>query len=591
MSRPKSSLTRAGRRGRGKPPAPDWLIGNISELSRSARTLYIVFISFLIYCILTTLTTPDRKLILNKEVHLPIINLDVSLLVFVLTAPLVAIFVYLYFQFYLQALRATIRRLYSDYARPDEGRIYPWMINLVEEPEPGLLGILRGLIIKISLWLMLPVTLILFTFFVLRKHDIALALYEWASSVVSTLLILWLWKRYEREGGEAEQPPVSAKAGAPVNGRLSNAFGRWATTFVARWQRITSGTLLLGFQAFMLLMIAQKGSGEASWFNVDLSNEQLAEEKKYGDYWVDLHAIHLEEARIYNAFLRQADLRGAYLQSANLQHADMTGANLSDARLNNAELSEADLSGANLSGADLSGSNLNCAKLPKAHLQSTTLKGAYLISADLTELQGEDLSGLFVGVKSLFHATSLPPEVAARLREARPDLFANVEWSGAIVNRLAPDSNTNAVVFMNNEGQRGILREDSLSRFNRRNTVSVAMFRDQDQSTNPNLGQSPPKLQLLASPEDAKLIQDNLVELQDMLVTEQSLMPKNVAKLLEVQYVSGITPVFVRANNNTYFLEEMFVLVNDPDYILRQGSPVTLWVFVRSKEVLVPCIR
>ena len=574
MNGPKRSFAHV-RRGRGKPEAPAWLIDNIAELSRSARTLYVVYISFLIYCILTTLTTPDRKFVLDQEVHLPIINLDIPLSVFVLTAPLVAIFVYLYFQLYLQTLRETIRRLRKDFARLGDGRLYPWMINLVEEPEPGLLGMIRGTIIKVSLWLMLPVTLILFTFFVLRKHEPLLAFYEWASSVVGTVLVLWLWRRYERGGEAAAQP-------APNVSRLE----RWLNTLVGHWQSTILGASLLLFEVFLLLMIPQENLIKTGWFNVNLSNEALAEEKKYAGDWVDLHDVHLERANLSNAFMERANLRGAHMEFANLQHANLTNAVASDAHLNEAVLAEANLTEANLSGADLSRSNLNCAKLLGADLREATLTDAYLIGADLTKLpEGvrEGVVSLFAGVKSLSHANFLDPEVEARLRAAYPKLFADIESSSDIVNRLAPNPNVKVVIFANGVGQIDLLKNDSY-RFNREKRIDVTPFRNQALSDLLR-DQPAPDFKLLATPEQAKFIRENLPELKEPLATD-----KDGLKSLHVDFVSEVTPVLVRAHHNTYSVEEIFVLVNDPS-LPPANVPLTLWVFARSREVLIPCIR
>src|ERR1700761_5420496 len=60
-----------------KQEAPDWVLENIAELSKHARTVHAFYVSFLLYCALTILSTPDRKIILDEQAHLPIINLDV----------------------------------------------------------------------------------------------------------------------------------------------------------------------------------------------------------------------------------------------------------------------------------------------------------------------------------------------------------------------------------------------------------------------------------------------------------------------------------------------------------------------------------
>lgn len=90
--------------------------------------------------------------------------------------------------------------------------------------------------------------------------------------------------------------------------------------------------------------------------------------------------------------LTNIDLAGASLLGANLAGADLTGSNLSKVNLKRANLKGAtlvrtNLSGANLAGADLAGADLTGADLTGANLTRTNLKGA-----DLTRVEGADLS-------------------------------------------------------------------------------------------------------------------------------------------------------------------------------------------------------
>ncbi|HEX8685127.1 MAG TPA: pentapeptide repeat-containing protein, partial [Pyrinomonadaceae bacterium] len=352
--------------------------------------------------------------------------------------------------------------------------------------------------------------------------------------------------------------------------------GRGFTRFVNHWQRSVAGVALIAFNVFLLLMIRDENKIRTGWFNVDLSNEALAEEKKYAGDWVDLHEMHLERANVSGAFLRRANLSGAHLQAANLQRADLANADVSDARLRGASLAEADLTEAILSGADLSGANLNCAVLHGADLREATLRGAYLIGADLTGLpQGvrEGAVELFAGVKSLSRARFQDDEVEARLRESRPGLFAEIEPSGAVVNRLAPDPEGSVVIFANGTTQVELLGADA-SRFGRKKQSEVSTFRDQLK----------PSYKLLATPEQAEVIARNLPELRGPLSAADEKL-----RSLRVLSVSEVTPVLVRARHHTYYLEEVFLVVEDS--LPPPAARPTLWVFARSREVPVPCIR
>ncbi len=94
--------------------------------------------------------------------------------------------------------------------------------------------------------------------------------------------------------------------------------------------------------------------------------------------------LRLEEREGFQLDLRFADLRAASLDKANLGNANLFGVRFTNARLMNAKLS-----GADLRYADLSSSN------PSATLgyQATTLHMANVVVANLTRMDGVDLSG------------------------------------------------------------------------------------------------------------------------------------------------------------------------------------------------------
>ena len=126
-----------------KQEAPEWLIENIAEASKNARKIYFLYIGFLAYCALTVFSTTDRQIILNETAHLPIVNLDVSLNGFFILAPIIAILVFLYFQLYLHRIKGLVTDLRDNYLPIEKRRLYPWMINIAEDPEPGAVGKLQ----------------------------------------------------------------------------------------------------------------------------------------------------------------------------------------------------------------------------------------------------------------------------------------------------------------------------------------------------------------------------------------------------------------------------------------------------------------
>jgi hypothetical protein len=154
-----------------RPVAPGWLFDNIAEASKNARKIYFVYISFLAYGALTVVSTSDRQIILNESVNLPILKLNVSFKIFFILAPLMAILFFIYFQLYLQRLRTLLHYLENDYVPVEKKRLYPWIITIAEDPEPGFIGFLQKIIVAFSLWFLLPAVLFVFPLYYLKKHD------------------------------------------------------------------------------------------------------------------------------------------------------------------------------------------------------------------------------------------------------------------------------------------------------------------------------------------------------------------------------------------------------------------------------------
>ena len=109
-----------------KPDAPKWLLDNIADASKNTAKIYLFYMGLLAYCALTVVSTNDKQLILNNAtVHLPFININVSLIGFFIIAPLLLIIVFIYFQLYLIRVRRLISDLRTKYDEIEERRIYP----------------------------------------------------------------------------------------------------------------------------------------------------------------------------------------------------------------------------------------------------------------------------------------------------------------------------------------------------------------------------------------------------------------------------------------------------------------------------------
>lgn len=364
-----------------KPKAPDWLLENIAEASKNARKIYFLYVGILGYCALTVVTTTDRQIILNDTVRLPFVNLNVWLSGFFIIAPLMAIFVFVYLQLYLSRLNRLITDLRANYAPIKKGRLYPWMINFAEDPDEGFIGKLQILIVKFSLWWLLPIVLALFPLWFVKKHVPVFSYIVGTLPILGTSIVLLFWCHYE---GIQDKFKISQ---------------------ISKFIRSNSGKIVLAFvmliyEASLFFYIIPYAK-DIETFCVDLSYQVLINEpeKDYvGIYWLDLNGAHLEGANLTSTILKRADFRGAHLQRANMSNANLQEADLSRANLQGAELLDTNLQGAYLGvailqEADLSFANLQGADLPNANLQGADLSFAILQGFDLgvANLQGADL--------------------------------------------------------------------------------------------------------------------------------------------------------------------------------------------------------
>ncbi|GBE33915.1 secreted effector protein pipB2 [bacterium BMS3Bbin06] len=386
---------------KNKSKPPDWLIENIAEASRNARKIYLFYNSFLAYCTLTIINISDRQLVLNETVHLPLINTNVQLINFFIIAPLIAIFIFIYLQIYLHRIKGLKVDLRSNYSPIEKRRLYPWILNIAEDPESGCIGELHVGIFKLSVWWLLPIFLIFMTFFVVKKHDPVLSYVLGAVSILGTSIVVLFWERYE-----------------PLSDGFKFKF-KFKINHLKKFIHKKSGITILTFsvlllEAFLFLFIIPwaKEGGKYEFLRpficVNLSYQKLVNETNAGGglYWLVLKNVHLEGANLTGTVLKRVDLQEAHLQNAIIVVADLEKTNLFHANLQGANLQGANLQEAILASANLQNADLRKANLRKSKLLKTIAKGADFRDADLQEtvmilanLQNADL-----GKANLQHA-------------------------------------------------------------------------------------------------------------------------------------------------------------------------------------------
>lgn len=402
INHPSSQNTTSAKRRK----APAWSLGHISELSQTARTIHTVYVGFLIYCGLTIFSTSDRRLILDEAAHLPIISLDVSFSAFVIIGPLIAVILFVYFQLHLQVLKNSIDRLKSKHGPIEKGQLFPWMITMAEESETGRLGTIQRIMVKLSLWWLLPLVLFLFTTLTLKTHEIGVIFFQFIITFVGAFLALWFWYKYERfpaQGTKGTQGSIE---------KLTNGLMTYFQLFCL------GATIALG-SIYLLAMVT-----EDTHFYVDLAGQILIKEQKEeyeGIYWGDFRGAHLEGAILRNTVLKRADLRQSYLQGANLERSNLIDADLSEANLHYVNFSGANLQGAHFVNADLSSAYLNCGDLSGVDFQGANLSGASLVSVDVSAAKNLTISQISQ-VTALFQV-KLDDLLMGQLRTECPKLF------------------------------------------------------------------------------------------------------------------------------------------------------------------------
>jgi hypothetical protein len=90
---------------------PHWLVDNLVEASKNARSIFYLYLGFSAYLLLTVVGTTNKQLLIGDKAQLPIINMQIPLIGFFVTAPMLLIVIFAYFQLYLlriQSLRGDL---------------------------------------------------------------------------------------------------------------------------------------------------------------------------------------------------------------------------------------------------------------------------------------------------------------------------------------------------------------------------------------------------------------------------------------------------------------------------------------------------
>ena len=399
--------------------ATKWIYSRIDEVAKNCRKIYFIYLGLLSYALLTVFTTPSQNLFLGQNVLLPLVKAPVSLHYFLILTPLIAIGIFIYSQLYLLKLNKLIAYAIKtcSNANPNcpkrqgpkchiyniceehRNRLYPWMIIFGKYAKKSFAGKLQIFFVKFSLWAFLPMVLISFSLFVVKKHDSNLSHYLLTITLIGTCVVFAFLRYFQHPEKEISNRP---KTRGSVTFLIVVLVAVIFLFFLSK--KANEGTVWLAENPW---------SPDAAWSTkilrhfslVDLRHKKLTREpagkQKYDvPYWLNLEGTHLEganlsssnltKANLMRSSLKNAYLHGAILDNADFEQADLDfavlrDANLKDANLYGAQLCDSDLSSASLQGAMLSNADLRNADLQDANLRGARLAKSNLLFADLRQ--------------------------------------------------------------------------------------------------------------------------------------------------------------------------------------------------------------
>jgi len=423
----------------------------VEELSKNAGKLFVSLLLLCLFALLTVAQTRDADLFTNQgTTKLPVVDAEVSVVLFYLLTPAVLLSVYVYFHVYLQRLWEALAQLPAVF--PDgetlDRKSHPWLVNdlirdyfpRLHDECPPLSGIQRRLCVFLVWWL-IPVSLLPFWAKYLVRRDWSVTLLH----IAALVLAVWIAALFYR------------LARATLKGNVWN-FSLWRPPQQDRrlWAR-TNAALVLGTMFFAGVSYAafhgmpgpaqgerryganiplyggfreapgpvrsplwkEWGPAFLGWFHcapfaqitqADLSDRPsgwkgAAPEDVFPIKGAELQGVDLRYANATGTFLVNAAVHEAELRGVNLVGADLRRAYMVHSNFMGADLQGAILVGANLFQAHLCGANFERAIFSREYLKKPYPKAAYvgeakmigvnLQHADLrnTNLRGADLRG------------------------------------------------------------------------------------------------------------------------------------------------------------------------------------------------------
>jgi uncharacterized protein YjbI with pentapeptide repeats len=412
--------------------------GAVVDSADTARNVWILFLTFGAYLAIAAGSVTHRHLLLEEHIRLPLLNVELPLVAFFLTAPVLFLIFHVYLLMHLKLMsdkvryyNRVVRGLGLDRTTEDQLRLrLPdfMFVQYLAGPDANWKSLMHCLLVALACFTVIiaPVILLLLVQLqFLSYHD---GLITWSQRLIIILDLALLWCFWPKilvgSGGSRRFASAIYKSaaiiccggvfifsifiaeypgeylhGAPGFASLTEwSFDEGPVDSVNIPRGFTDRLVvpdqsIIDFDALDKIIARQEKEEIEPWESentLSLRGRDLVDAALLG---LDLRRVDLSKVNLQGANLFDADLRGATLNVASLQSGTLDYAKLQGATLHGASLYGASLEGAHLQGADLRDAKLQGANLEGAHLQGANLSNADLRGAFLDEayLQGANL--------------------------------------------------------------------------------------------------------------------------------------------------------------------------------------------------------
>ncbi len=358
----------------------DQRLKHIEEISKNARATWFSLLIALLFCGVTLLDVDDRDFFAYGEAtKLPLIGVEVPVVGFFLSAPVLVLALYLYLHVYLANLWRALAPPFRIVGERLDDRVYPWLLahtalRLRPDAKPRDFGWLSTFVSLALGWAFAPFILAVFWVRSWPYHYEWLTLFLAALFLASLTMAVGSWCRMcdwmMREGQGAADGPRAfiGFAGKPLV--LLAGLGLASASWEKTEGPILKGTALPLYSAdlYRLSFVQLPDDWETrdiAWENYARKHRatvtaEIARDPAFAAKKDDPKALETEiEERLKADFRERREAAIKRLPKEDWPRIDLRRADLREANLSGLDLRWAQMEGANLERAQMEGANLS----------------------------------------------------------------------------------------------------------------------------------------------------------------------------------------------------------------------------------------